>query len=130
MGGDHGFRTARAGYRGCRKKLAARIEWDFTFGPQAEKIAKAAEAAGHPIPESCIPPDVGPALAFAYLAFHDLLNDRQIGYGALGPIIWSSIARYAESYDVSDIDDMEELATLIHAADDAYLAIVNKKTNI
>ncbi len=72
-------------------------------------------------------PSVPAHLQFAWGAFWALSNDRQIGFGVLGPISFSAIDRYARRYGVAGTDEFDRLATLVRAMDGAWLERVNKK---
>ena len=72
-------------------------------------------------------PSIPAHLQFAWGAFWALSNDRQIGFGVLGPISFSAIDRYARRYGVVGTDDFDRLATLVRAMDGAWLERVNKK---
>jgi hypothetical protein len=56
---------------------------------------------------------------FVYAAFHELVNDRQVGFG-LGPIPWSAIDAYARRYGLNDIDEFERFVALVRSAEQAH----------
>lgn len=72
-------------------------------------------------------PSIPAHLQFAWGAFWALSNDRQIGFGVLGPISFSAIDQYARRYGVTGTDEFDRLAALVRAMDGAWLERVNKK---
>ena len=55
-------------------------------------------------------------LQFVWRAYGALRTDRQIGMD-VGPIMFSSIDRYARRYAIHDIEEFERFMTLIRALD-------------
>lgn len=51
-------------------------------------------------------------------AYHALRTDRQVGMD-MGPIMFSSIDRYARRYSIDDLDEFERFMALIRALDHA-----------
>lgn len=84
-------------------------------------IITAAIAAGDdPTKLPCAISKVDPAehLQFEWRAFRALSSDRQVGMAA-GPVLWSSIDRFAQRYNV-DGDDFDRFTAIIQAMDEAY----------
>lgn len=76
--------------------------------------------AGRPLPDAIAnAPELQPSLGLFMTAFWDLSNDRQVGQ-ALGPIPWSSINRYADTYDF-DEELREDLHMILRDVDRAYI---------
>lgn len=68
-------------------------------------------------------PEMYADLSWVWDAFHALSGSRQMGYGAVGPVPFEAIDRYAVRYNV---EDFEYFHALIAAMDGAYLKHVNK----
>jgi hypothetical protein len=126
LGRQHGGRFNGGEKRGRRGKLTARIEWELTFGPHAEKIANAAIEMNEPVPEDCVAPELDEECVFAHGAFHELSTDRQAGFG-IGPIPWSSINAYSMRYGIIDSDEFDEFVWMVRVMDNAYVAHHAKK---
>ncbi|WP_371346465.1 hypothetical protein [Ancylobacter sp. IITR112] len=60
-------------------------------------------------------------------AFWALSTDRQIGFGGVGPIQFSSVDRYAIRYGIDGIDEFDRFTSLIRAMDSAFLEQINRK---
>lgn len=60
-------------------------------------------------------------------AFQALSSDRQIGFGGVGPIQFSSVDRYATRYGIDGVDDFDRFSTLIRAMDGVFLERMNRK---
>ena len=72
-------------------------------------------------------PNLPAELVFAWQAFWHLYGDRQLGSGACGPILWTSIDRYAERAGVTDPDEFERFRRRLQVLDDAYRAAIAAK---
>lgn len=55
-------------------------------------------------------------LQSVWRAYHALRTDRQSGMD-MGPIMFSSIDRYARRYSINDLDEFERFMALIRALD-------------
>lgn len=63
----------------------------------------------------------------AWRAFQSLSSDRQIGFGCVGPIQFSSLDRYATRYGIDSVDEFDRFTTLIRAMDGVFLEQMNRK---
>lgn len=99
-----------------------RVEWDYTLGPHAEKIALAAIEGGYPIPEDAIAPELPDECLFAYAAFNELMSTRAIGMD-YGPIPWTAINDYAHRYRLEGLDEFDRFVRFIRAME----SVVNAK---
>lgn len=68
-------------------------------------------------------PGVDPLLE----AFFELCHDRAMGYGAIGPIPFTAIDRYAARYGWDDPDEFDLLRLAIRAADVPWLEAMNSR---
>lgn len=84
--------------------------------PNAKKIIEDYERFGQEVPKGLTPPELNDVEWSLWRAFWDLSTDRQIGMAA-GPIMWTSISRYAPSTGLG----MQVFSSIIRAMDDAYL---------
>jgi hypothetical protein len=108
--------------RGSKGKLRRRVEWELSpLAAHAGKIATAAQEAGDPVPDECIPPDILPECLFAYRAFGDLASDRSAHDTALGAIPWTAIDAYCRRYGIIDPDEFERTIALIRAMEEAEI---------
>ncbi|WP_232629164.1 phage tail assembly chaperone [Methylobacterium sp. Leaf118] len=74
-------------------------------------------------------PELWPHLAFYSEAFADLSADRQLGaMGGAGQVPWSSIDRYADRYEIDDLDDFDRFRRMIRAQDRIYLEHMAKSS--
>lgn len=71
-------------------------------------------------------PQIEPYQQFVWSAFWDLVSDRQIGMGGVGPIQFSSIDRYARRFGVTDPDQFRRFLRVIRALDARYVATVSE----
>ena len=97
------------------------------WGDAERWLAEVAREDGEAPPALVEKPSIPVHLQFAWGAFWALSNDRQIGFGVIGPISFSAIDRYARRYGVTGTDEFDRLATLVRAMDGAWLERVNKK---
>lgn len=65
------------------------------------------------------PPELSPGLFLFYAAFCDLCAERSVGFGE-GPIPWSSMVLYANTYRF-DEELREDMIFLLRHMDRAYL---------
>lgn len=70
-------------------------------------------------------PELWLGLELYYGAFCDLDSDRSFGWSA-GPIPWTSIRRWADTYGVTG-DQFNDLVYFIRAMDAAYLSYCKAK---
>lgn len=59
--------------------------------------------------------------------FWAISSDRQIGFGGVGPIQFSSLDRYATRYGIDSVDEFDRFTTLIRAMDGVFLEQMNRK---
>lgn len=88
-------------------------------------VEEAAE--GNPIAIKALEsrPEIEPYLGFVWDAFWELSCDRQMGFGAIGPIPFSSVDLYARRFGIDDPDQFKQFLHLIRQLDAKYLAKVN-----
>lgn len=72
-------------------------------------------------------PDLPDRLAFVWGAFHDLRDDRALGFGSVGAIPWSAMDRYARRHGPEDSDEFTRFAALLRAMDAVWLAWMREK---
>lgn len=72
-------------------------------------------------------PDLPDRLAFVWGAFHDLRDERALGFGSVGAIPWSAIDRYAQRHGPEDSDEFTRFTTLLRAMDAVWLAWMREK---
>lgn len=72
-------------------------------------------------------PEVAPHLLFVWRAFWDLNHDRPLGFGAAGPIPFTSVDRYAIRYGITDPDEFERFFFLIRDMDGTYMTEMAKR---
>lgn len=60
-------------------------------------------------------------------AFWEISSDRQIGFGVVGPIHFTSRDRYATRYGIDGIDEFDRFTALILAMDDVFMERMNRK---
>lgn len=60
-------------------------------------------------------------------AFWEISSDRQIGFGVVGPIHFTSRDRYATRYGIDGVDEFDRFSALIRAMDDVFLERMNRK---
>ena len=96
----------------------------MTRGQYSQKIADEATKRGLPVPESCLPPDLEPHLEEYVDHFWTLSTDRYLGFGAMGPIPWRAIDKYAERTGLLD-DEVayDDFVAAISAMDEEYLTV-------
>lgn len=95
-------------------------------GKDAETIEKQAEKMGIPPPDWVInKPELNLGLDFYYIAFHDLTSCRAIGM-AEGPIPWTAMKTYADTYDIHGLE-LERFIYILTHMDIAYMKERNKK---
>ena len=97
------------------------------WGDAEQWLSDVAREDGKAPPALVEKPSIPAHLQFAWSAFWALANDRQIGFGVLGPIPFSAIDRYSRRYGVASVDEFDRLAMLVRAMDGAWLERVNKK---
>jgi hypothetical protein len=76
------------------------------------------------VPDSVLPPDLEPHLQEYVDHFWVLSTDRELGFGAIGPIPWRAVDKYAERLGL--VDDQvayEDFVAAISAMDDEYLTV-------
>ena len=97
------------------------LVWGLRFGnPAMQRHAKQAKRFGTPLPDGYSDePVLFVGSELYYDAFHELDADRQRGFG-LGPIPWSSMAKYCEFYRF-DNTQTDLLFTYLTKMDEAYL---------
>lgn len=82
---------------------------------------------GQPLPDAIAgAPSLWPGQGSIYRAFDELSTCRLIGFGAVGPIPWDKIDRYAERHGYTG-DRYFSLVEIIRTMDDAFVAYMNKK---
>ncbi|MGQ4273393.1 phage tail assembly chaperone [Terrihabitans sp. B22-R8] len=91
------------------------LRWELAWG---EHVAFLEElAAEGPTPQALREqPELPEHLFSLWDAFHELSTDRQIGMAGAGPIMFSSIDRYACRFGIEG-DDFDLLASAIRAMD-------------
>ncbi|WP_425515124.1 phage tail assembly chaperone [Methylorubrum populi] len=72
-------------------------------------------------------PDLPDRLAFVWGAFHDLRDERALGFGSVGAIPWSAMDRYAQRSGLSDSDEFARFTALLRAMDAVWLAWMREK---
>ena len=72
-------------------------------------------------------PDLPDRLAFVWGAFHDLRDERALGFGAVGAIPWSAMDRYARRSGLADGDEFARFTALLRAMDAVWLAWMREK---
>ena len=75
---------------------------------------------GEEVPALDRRPELNADLAFAWEAFQILHASRAQGFG-FGPIPLSEVLAYFEAFAIDDLDEREELLTLIQQLDREYL---------
>lgn len=71
-------------------------------------------------------PRLRPGLELFYSAFWDMNSERQIGFGAVGRIPWSSIEAWADRHDLT-WNQREELHFVLGKMDREFIDHVNSK---
>lgn len=90
------------------------------MGEHEQSLAKQAIRAGQPIPDRIAnAPELILGLDLFINAFLDLDSERNSGF-ALGPIPWTKIKEYAQTYDF-DLELTEDLIYYVKALDNDYL---------
>jgi len=69
-------------------------------------------------------PEIMPGSQFYWDAFGDLGSDRQFGMG-IGPIPYSAIRRYADSWDIVSRDEFAFFYGIIRSLDAEYMKLAN-----
>lgn len=109
------------------------LRWELTFGARAATIAKAAAERGDDVPESCLPPelsnpDLGVYLEAPHGHFWRLSTCRGIGFGALGPIPWTAVDSYAQTYGFAQNEvDYDDFVFIIGQLDEEFLRVSRKQ---
>lgn len=97
------------------------------MGGKEQNIVKQSKRDNKPIPAGVMnAPQLLPGLEMYLRAFFDLSTDRQIGFSGLGPVPYSSIAGYAESFGLDD-SETYDFAYLIKQLDAAFLTQMEEK---
>ncbi len=95
----------------------------MTIGPDADRIANAAIEVGTPIPKSITdaPFPIDEYQEDVLEAFWALSTCRAIGMGALGPIPWDAIDRFAKENSYDDEIEYQTFVHTIRQLDEAFL---------
>ena len=72
-------------------------------------------------------PDLPERLSFVWSAFHDLRDERALGFGSVGAIPWSALDRYARRFGPADEDEFARFAALLRAMDSVWLAWMRER---
>jgi len=99
-----------------------------TRGKVASKIADEAIKRGLPVPDSCLPPDLEDHLYEYVDHFWVLSTDRELGFGAIGPIPWRAIDSYAQRHGFGD-DEVayDDFVAFVTAMDEEYLLVQHEQ---
>jgi len=71
-------------------------------------------------------PDLMPGSVQLLLGFWELTTDRQIGFGAVGPIPSLAISWWMDREGIDDDEDRKLCRLCLRAMDDVYMTHVNK----
>lgn len=72
-------------------------------------------------------PELPERLLFVWTAFHDLRDDRPLGFGAIGNIPWSAMDRYARRAGLGDRDEFDRFTGLLKGMDAVWLEWAREK---
>jgi len=90
------------------------------MGQAEQRILKDCYITRRPIPDRINnAPRLTLGLEFYYAAFNDLSTCRDVGMG-MGPIPWTEVQAYADSYGLSE-DESDDLHVLMALMDKAFL---------
>jgi len=104
------------------------LRWQLSHSKETEDdwVAKAAAKRGLGCPSFLSErPKLKHHLIFYWNAFWTLSTCRPIGMGE-GPIPWTSVAQYVETYDLPDLDSMW---SIIQNMDSVYIKERQKEAN-
>ncbi len=107
--------------------------WNLRYGEtdrygrnKAQLIASAALEKGDPVPERVIPPPLYDSNNFYWMAFHDLITCRPMGFGGPLPIPWTVLNEYAERYGLEGFF-YDEFIYIIKELDIFHLKWIEKQ---
>lgn len=103
------------------------LSYNLKYAGKAEKIIKAAQEKGDPIPEELIPPKLDICNEFYFEAFNELDSERSRFDGGIGAIPWSKIKLYADMY-FDKFEDYKNFLDIIREVDGFWVSEINKKT--
>lgn len=83
------------------------------------------EQRGEPIPDRYLSPEMLTEAQPYLKAFWSLSNDRQLGFGGSGGILFTAIDRYAERSGITDPDEYWTFEAMIRACDAVWLKHAN-----
>lgn len=96
------------------------------WGPEVDRVEDLIAESGKAPPGYLDRPAVEPESEFAWDAFWALSSDRASGFGE-GPIPFTAIESFARRYRIDDLDEFDDLASMVRALDGEYLRMREKQ---
>ena len=91
------------------------------MGKDEKWLVQQARRQGQPLPERVTnAPELWHGLELYLQAFMELTSCRGLGYGAIGPVPWLAIQKYAEVYGIEG-EQREDLFYHVQHLDKAYM---------